>query len=68
MEALEMRLGWLADPRAHVALLGIGIGAFLFFPEMAQVTERVERQAADTVERVAEDALLVLGIEPASPG
>lgn len=63
-----MRLGLLADPRTHVSLLVIGIGAILFFPEMAQVTEKVERQAADTVDRVAEDARLALGIDPESPG
>lgn len=57
-----MRLGWLADPRAHVALLGIGVGALMFLPEMNQVTTQVEQRATETFERVAEDARLALGI------
>lgn len=61
-----MRFGWFADPRAHVALLAIGLGALMFLPEMNQVTEQVEQRATETFERVAKDARLALGISRGS--
>jgi hypothetical protein len=43
--------------------LGLVIGAVLFFPEMADVTDQVEDRAVETIERVSEDARLALGLE-----
>ncbi|WP_169977027.1 hypothetical protein [Tautonia rosea] len=58
-----MILGVLADPRIHLLGLGLVLGAILFFPEMAEVTDRVEDRAVETIERVGEDARLALGLE-----
>ncbi|WP_152051211.1 hypothetical protein [Tautonia marina] len=58
-----MVFGWLVDPRTHLVGLGLMIGAVLFFPEMADVTNEVEDRAVETIERVSEDARLALGLE-----